>query len=128
MIPLPLLANAKLIGAAVLAVVISIMAVTIYIMSNRIETLNSSLAASEANNKVLNTTIENQNSKIIEANAKFEQVQKQLHIANGTNRKLAESFKELKGDINSRPLPKDCGAAISEMIDTGKKVQKTWKK
>lgn len=111
-----------------LAILVVLMGMYIKMLSSQISELETKLQTSEETNKTLNSTIESQNKSIIESNAKFETVQKQLTEANGLNKALTREFKGIKEDIKNRPIPKTCDEAVVEMVDTGRKVGKKWKK
>lgn len=115
------------IGIAIL-VIIALMGFYIKHQTNTIAELKSSYQISEQNNKTLNETIIKQNESIAISNAKYEEVQKQLDKANTLNKNLAKGFKNLRDDINNKPIAQTCDEAVSEMVSVGKKVGAKWKK
>lgn len=124
---IPSLTTIKLAVAGVVLVLLTGMGLYIKYQSHKIDTLTTNLKTSEANNKILNTSILEQNKSIAVSNAKYEEVQKQLTEANGLNKALAKEFKVIKDELGKKPVPTTCEEAVSEMVQTSKKIGAKWK-
>lgn len=129
MFPIPVGINWFKVGAAAF-VLVAFLGMGLYIkyQGAKIETLTVKLETSEINNKQLNNTILAQNASIVESNKKYEEVQTQLTEANTLNKALVKEFKVIKDEIKKKPVPATCEASLQEMIETGKKIGKSWKR
>jgi septation ring formation regulator EzrA len=96
--------------------------------NNKINDLTVSLKSEKQKTKELNETIDKQNKSIIESNAKYEEVQKQLDKSMEINKDIRSEFRKFKGLLNKKPIPQTCEAANTEMIEVGKQLGEKWKK
>ena len=114
----------------VVSILVSFLGMGLFIkhLETKVETLTTNLKTSEDNNKTLNDTIISQNTSILVANAKYEEVQKQITEANNLNKALTKEFKVIKTSLKDKPIPKTCEEATKEMVETGKKIGAKWQK
>jgi hypothetical protein len=92
------------------------------------EAADAKLTLSQSVLKTANDSIIRQNTQLEAAEKSHNQVQKQLDVANGLNIALKGEFSKIRGDLNNRPIPKDCPTAIQELQEQSKILVKKWKK
>lgn len=95
---------------------------------NKINNLTVELSTEKKLTQELSGTIEKQNKSIIESNAKYEEVQKQLDKSMGINKEIRTEFRKFKNLLNKKPLPQTCEEANAEMVEVGKQLGKKWKR
>lgn len=118
----------KIIGIGLLIALFLGMGIAIKSQYNKIKDLDTQVTLKTKENISLHKLIEKQNTSIIESNAKYQEIQKQLDKANEINREVRVEFRKFRDILNRKPVPTTCEEARSEMIEVGKELGEKWKK
>lgn len=111
-----------------LAVAFIGMGIAIKWQHGKINNLTVELSTEKKLTQELSRTLEKQNKSIIESNAKYEEVQKQLDKSMGINKEIRTEFRRFKTLLNKKPIPQTCEEANLEMIEVGKQLGDKWQR
>jgi chromosome segregation ATPase len=118
----------KFIAIALVVASVVGMGWTIKHQYNKIQELDVQVRLEKEKSKELLGELENQNKSIIESNAKYEEVQKQLDKANSINKEIRTEFRRFRDVLNRKPVPATCEEAKTEMLEVGKELGKKWQR